>query len=70
MRSALLQIPGVTRVQASLVSLQDGDAVVTYDPRTTKVESLIEAVNAADGPLAVRPYRATVKEGPRPASAP
>lgn len=66
MRSALLDVPGVTRVQATLES---GEAIVTYDPKTTTVESLVAAVNGAIGPLADLQYRATVKEGPRPVSA-
>lgn len=66
MRSALLAVPGVTRVQ---VTLQHAEAIVTYDPRKVTVESLIAAVNAAEGPIGANQYRATVKEDPRPASA-
>jgi len=65
-RSALLEVPGVTRVQ---VSLGTSDAIVTYDPRVTKVESLVTAVDAAPGPIADFQYRAEVTVGPRPASA-
>jgi copper chaperone CopZ len=64
-RSALLKVPGVTRVQ---VSLETSDAVVTYDPRVAKVESLVAAVDAAPGPISERQYLAEVKVGPRPAS--
>jgi copper chaperone CopZ len=65
-RSALLEVAGVTRVQ---VSLGTSDAIVIYDPRVTKVESLIAAVDRAPGPVSERQYRAEVKKGPRPASA-
>jgi copper chaperone CopZ len=64
-RSALLEVPGVTRVQ---VSLGTSDAIVTYDPRVTKVDSLVAAVDGAPGPVSERQYRAEVKVGPRPAS--
>ena len=66
MRSALLEVPGVTRVQ---VSLETGDVVVTYDPRTTTVDSLVAVVNETDGPLSPLQYNATVKVGPRAPSA-
>ena len=66
MRSALLEVPGVTRVQ---VNLEAGEAVVTFDPRVVAVDALVTAVNEADGPASPRQYRAEVKEGPRPASA-
>jgi len=65
-RSALLEVPGVTRVQ---VTLENGEAIVTYDPGMTRVESLVAAVNEAEGPLASLQYRAEVKDGPRPTSA-
>ena len=64
MRSALLDVDGVTRVQ---VLLQEGEAVVTYDERLTTVDALVEAVNAAPGPLGPTPYGAAVKTRPRPA---
>ena len=66
-RSALLKVPGVTRAQ---VSLETGEAIVTFDPRVVAVDTLVTAVNEANGPLATRMYRATVKTGPSPASAP
>lgn len=66
MRSALLEVPGVTRVQ---VALENSEAIVTYDPRTASVDALLAAVNEADGPLSLLQYRANVKDGPHPASA-
>lgn len=67
MRSALLGVPGVARVQ---VTLENGDAVVTYDPRTTTVDALMAVVNDTAGPLPHFQYVAKVKEGPRAVSAP
>ena len=69
MRSALLEVPGVTRAQVDLVNLKGGVAIVTFDPRVVSVDALVAAVDQAEGPLAPRQYRAEVKEGPRPASA-
>ena len=66
MRSALLDIPGVTRVEASL---ETGEILVTYDPRTATVDSFVAAVNRAEPPLANIVYAARVKAGPRAASA-
>ena len=68
-RSALLEVPGVTRAQVNLVDLKGGEAIVTFDPAVVAVDALVTAVNQAEGPLAPRQYRAEVKEGPRPASA-
>ena len=68
-RSALLEVPGVTRAQVDLVDLKGGIAIVTFDPRVVSVDALVTAVNEAEGPLSPRQYRAEVKEGPRPASA-
>ena len=67
MRSALLEVPGVTRVQ---VSLETGEAIVTYDPRTTTVDSLVAVVNKTEAPVSNTWYNATVKVEPRPASTP
>ena len=67
MRSALLEVPGVTRAQVDLVDLKGGVAIVTFDPRVVSVDAL---VNQAEGPLSPRQYRAEVKDGPRPASTP
>ena len=69
MRSALLEVPGVTRAQVDLVDLKGGVAIVTFDPRAASVEALLSAVNQAEGPLSPRQFRAEVKEGPHPASA-
>jgi copper chaperone CopZ len=66
-RSALLDVPGVTRAQ---VSLETGEAVVTYDPRTTTVDSLVAVVNKTEAPVAGVTYNATVKVAPRAASTP
>ena len=65
MRSALLEVDGVTRVQ---IALQQGVAVVTYDAEKTTTDALLAAVNAANGPQGPTPYTASVKEPPRPAS--
>ena len=65
-RSALLKVPGVTRVQ---VDLKAGEAIVTFDPRVVAVDALITTVNEAEGPLSARMYRAAVKSGPQPTSA-
>ena len=67
MRSALPEVPGVTRAQ---VSLETGEVVVTYDPRTTTVDSLLAVVNKTEAPVAGVTYNATVKVAPRAASAP
>ena len=67
MRSALLKVPGVTRVQ---VDLKAGDAIVTFDPTKVAVDTLVTTVNEADGPLSPRQYRAEVKDGPHPTLAP
>ena len=63
MRSALLGVKGVTRVQ---VSLETGEAIVTYDaPATT--EAMITALAAAV-PVGPVPYKATVKVSLPPSS--
>ena len=61
MRSALLEVPGVTRVQ---VDLKAGEAIVTFDPRVVAVDALVSKVNQTDGPVSSRQYRAEVKKGP------
>jgi hypothetical protein len=48
----------------NLASLQGGEALVTYDPRTATVDAILNAVNQADGPLSSRQYRAQVKASP------
>ena len=65
-RSALLKVPGVTRVQ---VDLKAGEAIVTFDPSVVAVDALVTTVNEAEGPLSTRMYRAEVKSGPQPTSA-
>jgi copper chaperone CopZ len=65
-RSALLEIPGVTRVQ---VDLTTGEAIVTYDPRSAKPDQFVTAVNKATGPLSTFQFRAEVKRGAGAASA-
>ena len=62
MRSALLDVKGVTRVQ---VSIEAGEAVVTYDPPAT-TDAMIKAVDTAM-PVGDEPYKATVKGAARPA---
>jgi hypothetical protein len=58
-RSALLDVKGVTRVQ---VSLENAEAVVTYDaPATT--DAMIRAVDTAM-PVGWEQYKATVKSAP------
>lgn len=61
MRSALLEVKGVTRVQ---VALETGEAIVTYDPPAT-TEAMISAVAAA-APVGPLPYTATVKVASQP----
>jgi copper chaperone CopZ len=65
-RSALLEVKGVTRVQ---VSLEAGEVIVTFDPRVVGVDVLVATLNEADGPLSSFQYRAQVKDGPSPSSA-
>jgi copper chaperone CopZ len=57
-RSALLGVKGVSRAQ---VALEGREAIVTYDPRETNVQALIEAVNQAKGPADSIRYHAAVK---------
>ena len=65
-RSALLKVRGVTRVQ---VDLKAGEAIVTFDPSLVAVDALVNTVNEAEGPLSTRMYRAEIKDGPHPVSA-
>jgi copper chaperone CopZ len=59
-RSALLSVKGVTRAR---VTLENHEAVVTYDPATAKVEDMIKAVAQAEGPADGRgQYKASVKK--------
>ncbi len=64
MRSALLAVKGVTRVQ---VSLETSDAIVTYDPPAT-TDAMISALAAA-APVGPLPYKATVKAASPPGAA-
>lgn len=57
-RSALLEVKGVKRAQ---VTLEQSDAVVTYDPRQANVQDLIAAVNAAEGPSGPSQFKASLK---------
>jgi copper chaperone CopZ len=66
-RSALLDVDGVTRVQASL---ERKEAIVTYDARIATLDELIDAVTAAPHPAGDVRYTATLKGEPRPAPSP
>ncbi|MBI1941951.1 MAG: heavy-metal-associated domain-containing protein [Acidobacteria bacterium] len=55
MRSALESVKGVKEAK---VSLEESEAVVTYDAETVKVEDLIKAVKDARG---MSSYSAKVK---------
>ena len=61
MRSALLDVKGVTRVQ---VSLETAEVIVTYDPPATTA-AMISAL-AATVPVGPLPYTAVVKVVQRP----
>lgn len=58
MRSALLEVKGVTRAQ---VKLEPPEAVVTYDTVQASVKDLINAVNKAEGPNGKGQYSAKEK---------
>ncbi len=58
MRSALLSVKGVTRAR---VSLQEHEAVVTYDPTQSTVDDMIKAVSKAEGVETPGQYSASVK---------
>ena len=58
-RAALLSVKGVTRAR---VTLENHEAVVTYDPNQASVTDLIKAVNNAEGPILPQKYTAKVKE--------
>ncbi len=55
-RSALESIKGVKKAK---VSLEEGEAVVTYDPTVVKAEDLVKAIKNAQG---MHPYEARVKK--------
>jgi copper chaperone CopZ len=53
-------VKGVTRAR---VTLENYEAVVTYDPAVAKVEDMIKAVAQAEGPANGRgQYKASVKK--------
>jgi copper chaperone CopZ len=56
-RSALLAVKGVTRAR---VTLEDHQAVVTYDPKQASTDDLLVAVTKAQGPGGQQ-YTAKVK---------
>jgi copper chaperone CopZ len=56
-QSALQHVKGV---QQAVVSREDEEAVVKYDPDVAKVDDLIKAVKEARGPHG--PYDAKVKK--------
>jgi copper chaperone CopZ len=58
-RSALLGVKGVTRAR---VTLENHEAVVTYDPVLTSPDDLIAAVGKAEGVAGPKQYSATVKK--------
>jgi len=56
-QSALEDVKGVKQ---AVVSMEDKEAVVKYDPDVVKVDDLIKAVKQANGPHG--PYMAKVKK--------
>lgn len=58
-RAALMKVKGVTRAR---VTLENHEAVVTYDPKQATVDDLIKAVNKAEGAMMEGQYSAKVKE--------
>lgn len=58
-RAALLSVKGVTRAR---VTLENHEAVVTYDPKQATVKDLIKAVGDAEGPMMPGQYTAKVKD--------
>ena len=58
MRSALLSVKGVTRAR---VTLENHEALVTFDATQATVADLIQAVAKAEGPAGPAQYRASVK---------
>jgi copper chaperone CopZ len=58
-------VKGVTRAR---VTLENHEAVVTYDPKQATVANLIKAVNDAEGALMANQYKAKVKEPPKDSS--
>lgn len=64
-RAALMAVRGVTRAR---VTLENHEAVVTYDPKQATVADLLKAVNDAPGAMAPKQYSAKVKESKKGSS--
>ena len=64
-RAALMSVKGVTRAR---VTLENHEAVVTFDPKETSVAALIKAVGEAEGTMTSNQYSAKVKEPPQGSS--
>lgn len=58
-RGALMSVKGVTRAR---VTLENHEAVVTYDSKQATVSDLLKAVSEAEGPMGPKQYSAKVKE--------
>ena len=58
-RAALLSVKGVTRAR---VTLENHEAVVTFNSKQATVDDLIKAVGEAEGQLFPKQYSAKVKE--------
>jgi hypothetical protein len=54
-----MSVKGVTRAR---VTLEEHEAIVTYDPAQATVQDLIDAVEKAEGVMAPKQYSAKVKE--------
>ena len=61
-RAALMGVKGVTRAR---VTLENHEAVVTFDPKQCTVDDLIKAVGEAEGQMFPNQYSAKVKEPPK-----
>jgi len=48
-------------VKRAVVTLEEHQAVVTYDPRQATVQTLIDVVGQAEAPLAGIQYSAAIK---------
>ena len=64
-RAALLSVSGVTRAR---VTLENHEALVTYDSAQVTVDDLIKAVNGAEGVAQPKQYSAKVKASPKGSS--
>ena len=58
-RGALLSVKGVARAR---VTLENHEAVVTYDPKQATVDDLLKAVSEAEGTMGPKQYSAKVKD--------